>query len=373
MKKKLGVIVNPIAGMGGRVGLKGTDGPWIVEQARSLGAVPAAPDRAVDALRRVAAALDGEIEVVTAPRRMGADEVIGAGLTPADVRHETECPTTARDTERSAQLMVEAGVDLILFAGGDGTARDIYNAVGDTVPVVGIPAGVKMHSGVYATNPRAAGDLAVRYLKGEGTTMREAEVMDIDEEAFRKNALSAMLFGYLRVPYQDGLVQGSKDGRSPNEEASVEEVAEEFADRMEDDLLYVLGPGTTTRALARRLGLDKTLLGVDIIRKGELLRADVTEKDILETIAGRRAGIVVTPIGGQGHIFGRGNQQISPEVISEVGREKIVLVATPEKLASFQGAPLLVDTGDETVDGMLTGYFRVITGYRTESVHRVSA
>ena len=373
MKKKLGVIVNPIAGMGGRVGLKGTDGPGIVERARSLGAVPAAPDRAVDALRRVASALNGEIEVVAAPGRMGADEAVAAGLTPAEVGHATEDATTARDTERSARLMAEVGVDLILFAGGDGTARDIYKAIGDTVPVVGVPAGVKMHSGVYTINPRAAGDLAVRYLKDEGTPVREAEVMDIDEEAFREDALSARLFGYLRVPYEEGLVQGSKDGRSPNEEASLQEVAEEFADRMEDELLYVVGPGTTTRALARRLGLEKTLLGVDIIRKGELVRADVTEKEILEAIAGNGAGIVVTPIGGQGHIFGRGNQQISPEVISKVGRERIVLVATPEKIASFQGAPLLVDTGDEAVDRMLSGYFRVITGYRTESVHRVSA
>ena len=196
--------------------------------------------------------------------------------------------------------------------------------------------------------------------------------MDIDEDAFRADAVSARLFGYLRVPYEEGLVQGSKDGRSPNEEASLEEVAGEFADRMKDDLLYVVGPGTTTRALARKLRLEKTLLGVDIIRKGELIRADVTERKILETITGRGARIVVTPIGGQGHIFGRGNQQISPEVIEKVGRENIVLVATPEKLASFQGAPLLVDTGDEAVDRMLSGYFRVITGYRTESVHRVS-
>ena len=176
MRKKLGVIVNPIAGMGGRVGLKGTDGPEIVERARSLGAVPAAPDRAVDALRRVSSALNGEIDLVVAPRQMGADEAVAAGFTPAVVSHETEGATTTRDTERSARLMAEMSVDLLLFAGGDGTARDLYNAIGDTIPVVGVPAGVKMHSGVYTTNPRAAGDLAVRYLKDDGMAVREGRL-----------------------------------------------------------------------------------------------------------------------------------------------------------------------------------------------------
>ena len=153
----------------------------------------------------------------------------------------------------------------------------------------------------------------------------------------------------------------------------MEDIASEFVQRMCEHCLYVIGPGTTTRSVARKLGIEKTLLGVDLVRGGELVGVDVSEEQILHAIEGQPARIVVTPIGGKGHIFGRGNQQISPEVIQLVGRENIILVATSEKLASFRGAPLLIDTGDSAVDSMLSGYFRVLTGYRREAVYRASA
>ena len=340
---------------------------------RRLGAVPEAPSRAAETMRRTASALGSAIEVMAAPHEMGHDVAREAGFSPTMVGLETQSATTASDTEDAARLMADLGADLLLFAGGDGTARDIYHAIGNRLPVVGIPAGVKMHSGVYATSPRAAADLVVRFFHDESMELREVEVMDIDEEAFRRDTVSAKLYGYLRVPHEGALVQGAKAGSTGDEEAAFEDVAAGFVDNMRDDWLYVVGPGTTTRAITRRLGLEKTLLGVDLVRGQELIGVDVTEFEIIEALEGQTAKIVVTPIGGQRHIFGRGNQQISPSVIKQVGREHITLVATEQKLTSFRGAPLLIDTGDAELDAALSGYFRVVTGYRREFVYKASA
>ena len=372
MKKKLGVIVNPIAGLGGRVGLKGTDGADMVDQARRLGAVPEAPGRATEALKRMAPSLRrATVEVLAAPGEMGADEVAAAGISREVVGSAAQGATSAEDTRSAARAMAERGVDLLLFAGGDGTARDVFEAVGDRVVALGIPAGVKMHSGVYSTTPQAAALLATHYLTGEGQATREVEVMDIDEDAFRSGALSAKLHGYLTVPDEPLLLQGTKDGARADEQSAQEAVSEGFADRVEKGVAYVLGPGTTTRAIARRLGVEKTLLGVDVVLDGDVIARDATEAEVLDATVGRPARIVVTPIGGQGHIFGRGNQQISPAVVEQVGRDKLIVVSTPEKLAGLRGSPLLVDTGDAALDAALGGFASVITGYRTETVYRV--
>jgi predicted polyphosphate/ATP-dependent NAD kinase len=268
--------------------------------------------------------------------------------------------------------MLRMGVDLLLFAGGDGTARDIHAAVGEELPVLGIPAGVKIHSAVFATTPANAGSLAALYLQGRVEGLREAEVMDIDEEAFRQGAVSAKLYGYLLVPYRTSLVQNLKMA-SVGGEASLDAIAQEIVEQMEPDFLYLIGPGTTTRAIAAELGLDKTLLGVDVVLDGELLAADVNEAQLLDLLeTGRRANIIVTPIGGQGHIFGRGNQQLSPQVIKKVGKDSIIVVSTKEKLYSLGTRPLLVDTGDAAVDQMLGGYLTVVTGYRERAVRKVA-
>ena len=359
--------------MGGRVGLKGTDGPGVVERARMLGAVPEAPRRAVDALWRVRSSLMEELDVLAAAHLMGADEATEAGFAPRAVGAAPMNGTIANHTLEAARLMADDGVNLLLFAGGDGTARNIHDGIGDRVPVVGVPAGVKVHSGVFSISPRAAGHLARSYLTGNAGPVRDAEVMDIDEEAFRAGSLSARLYGYLKVPYDDTLLQGSKDSRAAGDEAALDDIAIEMAERMRDGRLYVLGPGTTTRAIARQIGVEKTLLGVDIIQAGELVAVDVSETDLLKAIEGQSAAIVVTPIGGQGHVFGRGNQQISPTVIRRVGRDNVIVVATPEKLASLRDSLLLVDTGDAEVDAMLSGYHRVVTGFGREAVCRTSS
>ena len=369
-KKRLGLIVNPIAGMGGRVGLKGTDGVDTLERARELGAVSTSPARAVDALKRLIP-LKGGIDLITYPREMGENEAREAGLDPTVIGSITSGATTSQDTISAAIEMEALGVDLILFAGGDGTARDVYEAVDGRVPALGIPAGVKIQSGVFAINPARAGDLAAEFLAGGDMKLRELEVMDIDEEAYREDRLSARLYGYLRVPFREAVIQGSKEASGGSEEITLEAIASEVVEEMDDECLYIIGPGTTTRPIARLLGFEKTLLGVDVVRGGKLVASDANEERLLELIEGGRAKIIVTVIGGQGFVFGRGNQQISPRVIERVGRENVIIVATPEKLAALRGRKLLVDTGDPRVDEMLSGYHKVVTGYARRSVYKI--
>ena len=368
--KKIGLIVNPVAGMGGKVGLKGTDGRETFERALRLGARPVAPARAVEALKSLAGMRD-ELEIITCPGEMGESEAIGAGLK-ADVIGRIGEGTNAEDTKRAAREMVEKGVDILLFAGGDGTARDVCGAIDREVIVLGIPTVVKMHSAVFAIGAKHAGEIVLRYLGGDPlVSVHDAEVMDIDEEAFRMNRLSARLYGFLKVPYCEFLVQDAKAGSLDWERGALEGIEQEIIDGMEEGCFYIVGPGTTTIGLVERFGYEKTLLGVDIIYDKKLVARDVNEKEILETIDTRRAKIIVTVIGGQGFIFGRGNQQISAEVIRKVGKENIMVVATKGKILSLKGRPLLVDTGDEEVNMMLRGYMRVITDHRRSMICKV--
>jgi predicted polyphosphate/ATP-dependent NAD kinase len=395
--KKLGVIVNPVAGVGGRVGLKGSDGADTLRKALERGAVRDAPRRARLALERLARLKD-HVEIVTWPGEMGEEEARATGFDPRVLGSfrgrrtyslaEAERPgggpfvvsgddfvlTTAADTGQAARDLVGAGVDLILFAGGDGTARTICDAVGDEVPVIGVPAGVKIHSAVYATTPAAAGDVAALFLhdRPAAVRLREGEVMDIDEEAFREDRVSAHLYGYMTVPYARGLTQSAKAGGVAGEERALNDVAAEIVGEMRPGVLFILGPGTTTRAVMERLGLPKTLLGVDAVRDGALAGADLTEREILALIAeASEARVIVTAIGGQGHIFGRGNQQISPAVIRKVGKAGITVIATQTKLLSLEGRPLLVDTGDPALDADLAGYVKVVTSLGERTMYRV--
>ena len=335
-----------------------------------MGAVPESLNRAVQALERIQSIKD-DLEVITYPGEMGEDAARACGVEPIVIGSIQPGETTPEDTMNAAREMLRLNVNLLLFAGGDGTARDIYNAIGDGLPVLGIPAGVKIHSAVYATNPISAGDLAASYLLGKVSSLREAEVMDIDEDAFRRGVVSAKLYGYLRVPFERRLLQGLKTPSSPGEQAARAAIAADVVNNMEDGWLYIIGPGTTTRAITSRLGLVKTLIGVDVVAEGRLVAADVNESQLLRLVEGRKAKIVVTPIGGQGYIFGRGNQQISPKVIKKVGKGNIIVVSTTGKIHSLGGQPLWVDTGDRLVDRMLSGYIRVVTGYNEQIVYRV--
>lgn len=368
--KKLGLIVNPVAGLGGRVGLKGSDGREIQQRAIELGAVPQSLNRTVTTLEQLKGVAD--LEVHTWPGEMGEGAARSAGIACAVSGSIEPGNTSADDTRNAAGRMLETGVDLLLFAGGDGTARDIHDAIGTRLPVLGIPAGVKIHSAAFATSPVTAAELASLYLEGRVSSLREAEVMDLDEEALRRGEVSASLYGYLKIPYRTSLVQSQKTPSGPGEEAAMEAIAGAVTGSMADDTLYIIGPGTTTRAIMRRFGLEKTLIGVDVVENGGLAAEDVNESGLLSILEGRDARIVVTPVGGQGCIFGRGNQQISPEVIKRVGRENIIVVSTVQKINSMAGHSLWIDTGDPETDSMLQGYMRVVTGYDEEVVCRVA-
>ena len=374
---RLGLIVNPIAGLGGRVGLKGTDGEGMAARALELGAEPRSMSRAAAALSRLAAAWPVERARPTllcgagdlgesAAEAAGRECLVVGGIAPAE--------TTADDTRRLATALVEAGIDVLLFAGGDGTARDISEAVGDTIPVLGIPAGVKIQSAVFATSPGAAGEVAAHFLAGSTRRTIEREVLDLDEEAYREGDVRPRLHGLMRVP-EGRLLQSRKAPTPASDGAAMESIAAEVESLLEPGRRYILGPGTTTRAVARRLGIDKTLVGVDVVISeadgAHLAVLDAAEADLRTVAAMGPTSIVLTPVGGQGFLFGRGNQPISPDIIRTVGRDHIVVVATPAKLADLAGHPLLVDTGDEVLDEELCGHIRVISGRRERAIVRI--
>jgi len=360
----IGLIVNPIAGMGGRVGLKGTDGAAALEEARRRGAHPAALQRVQKALAILVAATPASAlpAVLTGAGALGQHAAREAGLASTVVHTPAGAASTADDTRAAARAMLDAGVDLLLFAGGDGTARDILDIVGDRVPLLGIPAGVKMVSAVFGTTPGHVGTLAARFLAGEASVrLREAEVMDIDEDAMRGDRVSTRLYGIARSPYARALSQHAKSGSSLREDVALEAVCRQVAREMVPGRLYILGPGTTTRRVLAALSLPATLLGVDAVVDGRLAGADLAEADLLRLMEGREASLVVGVLGGHGSLFGRGNQQISSEVIRRVGRAHLIVLASMEKLLQLAPRMLQVDTGDEALDAMLAGYLPVRT------------
>ncbi|MHC1709599.1 MAG: ATP-NAD kinase family protein [Methanomassiliicoccales archaeon] len=350
----LGFVINPIAGMGGSVALKGTDGDTY-RAAVSKGAVPVALGRAVRALSR----LDEGVRFLTASGEMGEGALNDLGLA-HEVVWETSGESVPEDTRQACRRFLERKVDLIAFCGGDGTARDVLDAVGDEVPVIGIPSGVKMHSAVFANTPEEAGDAIAHFIEGE-TETRLAEVMDVDEDAFREGELRARLYGYVKVPDLNGLQppKGAVFGTSDEEQK--EAIAEFVVERMEPGTIYVLGPGTSTKAVADGMKQPKTLLGVDAYLDGKIILTDASEYDLLHLLKDKRSKLLVTPIGRQGFVFGRGNQQLSPNVLELVGMENLLIVATPTKLAETQ--ILRSDSGDVDLDKRLCGYRKVLIGY----------
>ncbi len=399
--KKIGLIINPVAGMGGSVGLKGTD--HVVEEALRRGAVPGSEKRAETALRELLPYKD-ELLICTGAGHMGGElaqrmgfrtEVLPAGTDtgaadapvdadiPADLKTtaDTDIPaasafcfaTAGSDTIALGKRLLNEQADLLLFAGGDGTARDIYQAVGTELVCVGIPAGVKIHSPVYAKNPGAAGKLAAMWMSGRIKRYEEKEVLDIDEDAYRSGHINTALYGYLKIPAERALTQNRKAPTPLSDEAAIESIAYEVTDHMEPDVVYLVGAGTTTRGVMKKLGLPNTLIGVDVVENGKVLENDAYGERILSHIRGKRAKLILTVTGGQGFLFGRGNQQLTPEVIRTVGKENLIILATSSKLAELRGNPLLVDTGDDALNEELCGYYRVITGYKEYTVCRVAA
>ena len=375
MKKKIGLIVNPVAGMGGRVGLKGSDGKKIHKMALALGAVPVSPKRTCEALNGLYG-IQKKIELFTYPGEMGQDEAILCGLSPNVIGSIRKGKTTPEDTIKAARDLEKAGVDLLVFTGGDGTARNIYDAVSDRLTVIGIPGGVKIHSGVYAANPVKAARLIMDFVASPGKiALQTAEVMDIDEEMVRQDKVSAKLYGYMKIPYERGLNQSSKAGSNPRDEVFQDEIALDVIHNMEPNVIYLVSAGTTTKAVMDKLKVESTLLGIDAVKNKQLISADLNESAILELLAREPETpfkIIITVIGRQGYIFGRGNQQLSPSVIRRVGKENIILIATINKILSLNEEPFLVDTGDPELDNELEGYIRVTTGFGKQHIYKVS-
>lgn len=369
MQFKLGLIVNPVAGLGGSVALKGSDGEDTAAKAIALGAEPKSNSRTKAALE-VLVPYQSNITIYTVNDEMGEHTAKSLGFN-TQVVYQSSSPTTSDDTEAAARLLQQQGVDLILFAGGDGTARNICHAVEDSIPVLGIPAGCKIHSGVYAITPKAAGRVVEMLVKGELVTLSDADVMDIDEVAFRQGTVKAKRYGEMQVPSEVRYVQAVKNGGKETDELVLADIAAYVVSEMDADTLYVMGSGSTVGAVMEEMGLENTLLGVDLVEDQALVGQDLTAQQLLELTTGRETKLVITLIGGQGHIFGRGNQQLSPALIKAIGRDNIIVVATKTKLQALNGRPLICDTGDSELDDELSGYIRVTSGFNDHIMYAV--
>jgi predicted polyphosphate/ATP-dependent NAD kinase len=378
--KRIGFLINPIAGMGGRVGLKGTDG--VVEEARALGAEPVAPQRAAEALRELARLLARAsgvppIRWLTCSGIMGEETLRSAGFSEGDVEvaHTTFGEPTSDDTKAAVTSFLARDADLILFCGGDGTARDICSVPGLQVPILGVPSGVKMYSGVFGTNPERTAEILLSFLQDRLTTS-QADVLDVDEAQYREDEWNVRLFHAVLTPFEPTYTQSAK---ALIEEVGDVEIREEIAESLHEQfereagMLVLLGPGSTVKSIADRWGIDKTLLGIDAVADGKLLGKDLNERRILDLLPRfEKRRLVLSPIGAQGFVLGRGNLPLSPDVIRAIGLENIMVIATPAKL--MRTPVLRFDTGDRALDDELAcaGYVIVVTGYRRRRVVKVA-
>jgi predicted polyphosphate/ATP-dependent NAD kinase len=370
----IGLLVNPLAGLGGSLALKGSDG----DQLRELAVELPAPERARARLRTVRAlnilaASTHPVRFTCWAGEMGETALQQVGLEFDVLGSVGAGLTSAADTRTAAGTLQAAGVDLLLFAGGDGTARDVYDAVGAGCPALGIPAGVKMHSGVFAVSPEAAGELLLRLAAGGLVGLVGQEVRDIDEEAFRRGEVRSRFYGEMLVPSEGHYLQHTKVGGRENADLAAADIASWQVENMQPETTYLIGPGSTTAAIMAELDLPNTLLGVDVVRNHTLLATDANETQLLQLLATAPGPVrmLVTVIGGQGHLFGRGNQQFSPAVIRAVGLENIIVVTAKSKITRLEGRPLLVDTNDAALDQALCGFRTINTGYDDHILYRI--
>ena len=386
-KFKLGLIINPIAGIGGSVALKGSDGENTLSQALALGAQPQANKRAALALS-VLLPYQADIEVYTVSDAMGADCASTLGFstkvvydTAAD-SEKNSSSTTPEDTEAAVQALVAEHVDIILFAGGDGTARNVCQQVSNLssqIAVLGIPAGCKIHSGVYAVTPKAAGRVIELMVSNQLVSLMTADVMDIDESLVRQGIVKAKRFGEMTIPSELRYIQAVKSGGKESDELVLQDIAADVIDNMDDEI-FIIGSGSTTEFIMTELALDNTLLGVDIIQHQAVLFHDITETKLWQFLTEQQQKnpqqaikLVITLIGGQGHIIGRGNQQLSPRILRLIGKENIIIVATKTKLLALNEKPLIVDSGDEALDQELSGFMPITTGYHDQVLYPVAS
>jgi predicted polyphosphate/ATP-dependent NAD kinase len=367
----IGLVTNPLAGIGGPAALKGSDGSDTVLKARQAGSESKVLERTRIVLQELNG-LQDRLEFVVYPGVMGQVAFNDSSLPFRVVGQPLVDETAADDTRRAVELLQDECVDILVFAGGDGTARDVCDVINPGQVVLGIPCGVKMHSGVFANSPLSAGKIIRDITLGKLTTVTDAEVRDIDELAFRHGLVRAKYYGEMTVPEALRYIQQTKSGGVEVEELVLQEIAADVVEGMRPGVQYLIGSGSTTAAIMDSLKIKNTLLGVDVIKDGSLVTGDATEAQLFSLVTNNSSEIILTIIGGQGHIFGRGNQQLSPRVIRAVGRDNLKVIATKTKLEALGGKPLLVDTGDPVLDDELAGLIRVITGYEDSVLCRVS-
>lgn len=373
---QVGFLVNPIAGMGGRVGLKGTDG--VVDEAVLRGALPIAYDRSLETVSTFLHSYpDDQISWITCAGKMGADVLIKVGITSFSIVYSPNSTfSTAIDTKKACKQFLNKNVEIILFCGGDGTARDIVEIVDKYVPILGIPSGVKMHSAVFGINPDASAKMLHEFVHGR-LRKGDAEIIDLDETLYRKGEWSIRLFATAQGLVEPTYIQVGKEMFSEMSEIAVkDEIAEHISDVMKEhtDELFFFGAGGTIEHIAKKLGFNNTVLGIDAVFKSKSICCDVNEKKIIELLEKYpKAKIVISPIGAQGFIFGRGNQPFSPQVIQKVGLDNIIVVSTPAKIVA---TPVLrVDTGDKDLDRLFAEYemMMVVIGYHMYRVVRIQS
>lgn len=367
-KFMLGLIINPISGMGGSVGLKGTDGRAILLKAINLGAKPSAFERTKELLTELKE-IESKIRFLTCPGIMGGNILKQFNFEFTCINHskfnnvENILDLKSEHTEIAAGIMktIEE-VKILLFVGGDGTARDIVKVVGKKKPCLGIPAGVKIFSSVFSMNPRMATSLIIQFLLNE-IPLKESEVLDIDENKYRDGELDTRLYGTLLTPFNPDYIQRSKIGSPQSDLSNQERIANRVVELLKNDVYYLLGPGTTTKVITDNLKQPKTVLGVDLCLNNEIIAQDLNEDQILKYIEGRNAKIIVSPLGNQGFLFGRGNLQFTPNVLNKIGPKNIIIISTKYKLDNISNQLLRLDTRDPELDKKLKGHYKVIVDY----------
>ncbi len=373
---KIGFIVNPIAGAGGPAGHKGSDLECTRDAIASGDIERRSPGRAQQFLQNLS--VIEKIVFVSAPGIMGADYLNGTPNSQfEEVEYKLNTESTPEDTKAVLRLMKTKHVDLVLFVGGDGTARDVCSVLKTDIPVLGIPSGVKMHSGVFALTPLAAAKVVDELVEGSLVSLMESEVRDIDEEALQKSVVKSRYFGSMLIPEELHYVQSVKSGGVEVDDLVLADIAAEVQERIEDlpnETLVVFGTGSTTQFIQQELGCPGTLLGVDVVCQNNLIAADVDSLELTKRVSAHKGRVVIilTAIGGQGHIIGRGNSQLVPDVLKCVGRENIWVVATKSKIQQLNGRPLLIDSNDSALDEHWCGVIPVITGYHDQVLYRLS-
>lgn len=373
MSLKIGLIVNPVAGVGGRVGLKGSDGADIQARAFELGAEALAGQRVIQMLEQLSE-LANEISWLTVAGSMGADCLAAQGYSYQTVFKPLQENTQPEDTISAVQAMQDSGIDLLVFAGGDGTARDVMSGLKSEQLCLGIPAGCKIYSGVFSVTPLAAAEVIRQIVSGDLFEFSTADVLDIDEAKYRSGHISTRLFGEMLIPRSAEFMQNVKVAGRESEDLVKEDIAAWIVEIIEPETLYLIASGSICMAIKEQLGIAGTLLGVDAILDGELLCSDASEQQLMTLIEQHQGAVklIITPIGGQGILLGRGNHTICHRVIEQLGMKNTLVVASKGKLKGLQNQPLRLDTGKPELDEKLSGYISIITGYDDQVLYQLA-